>query len=281
MAVSNDFIHTENAIQNGIDALSQIVEEFLKKNIELVRVCRTAVLLMECGVNPFNAVFNELVYKCIKYQRKDGGWTDVEETLWCTTFLAIYENYLDKVYKAINWLEKQEHKDGCWGKSVRDFGRIPLTSLLLCFLPQLKSETRLKWLEDKWCWEQKLQPNLTYKAALTIMAFSRHNFNPEHNQLLNKTLAWICGQQNEDGGWGPWRNHPIGSDPWCTGICLVSLLHFPDILSKDLLNTGLKWIMEKQLSTGLWAYHYIEDGSAWALYALTKGSSILSRRKND
>ena len=87
----------EAEIQRGIDSLSQIVREFLYKDIELLRVCRTAVLLKECGVNPFNKVFEELACKCIKNQQKDGGWTDVEETLWCCAFLNIYENHTDSV----------------------------------------------------------------------------------------------------------------------------------------------------------------------------------------
>jgi len=156
----------EAAIQRGIDSLSHIVREFLYKDIELLRVCRTAVLLKECGVNPFNAVYDELARKCIENQRKDGGWTDVEETLWCTAFLDIYENHSDSVNGAIKWLHGQEHKDSCWGRSVRDQARIPLTSLLLCFLPQLKSDKRLKWLENKW--QQELNKRKTGKEGVGL-----------------------------------------------------------------------------------------------------------------
>lgn len=266
----------EAAIRNGIDSLSHIVEEFLYKNIELLRVCRTAVLLKECGVNTFNPVYEELTRKCIENQRKDGGWTDVEETLWCAAFLDFYENHSDSVNGAIKWLEGQEHKDGCWGRSVRDQARIPLTSLLLCFLPQLKSDNRLKWLETRWQQEQKMITNLTYKSALTIMTFSRNNYKPENKQLINESIDWLCGQQNVDGGWGPWKDHPVGSDPWCTGICLVSLTCFPYNVPTKVIKDGLQWILKKQLPDGLWPYHYIEDGSSWALYALVKGKNLLN-----
>lgn len=264
----------EVAIQDGIDSLSHIVEEFLYKDIELLRVCRTAVLLKECGVNPFNPLFYELALKCKSSQRKDGGWTDVEETLWCAAFLHIYENHSDSVSRALKWMEGQEHKDGCWGRSVRDRARIPLTSLLLCFLPQLKSAVRLSWLENKWQQEQRMDPNLTYKVALTIMAFSRNDYKPKNKLLIKKAIAWLCGQQNEDEGWGPWKNHPVGSDPWCTGICLASLTHFPGIAPSEVIKNGLGWIVKKQLPDGLWPYHYIEDGSSWALYALIKGNNL-------
>jgi squalene cyclase len=266
----------KDAIQIGIDSLSQVVREFLYKDIELLRVCRTAVLLKECGVNPYNNIFNELAQKCVKNQRKDGGWTDVEETLWCSAFLDIYENHSYSVNEALIWLEKQENKDGCWGRSDRDQARIPLTALMLKFLPQLNSAKRLKWLENKWNNEQKMHPNLTYKVALTIMAFSLNNYIPENNLLINNSISWLCEQQNNDGGWGPWKNHPVGSDPWCTGICLVSLIDFHKKVPVEVLKNGLRWILEKQLPDGFWPYHYIEDGSSWALYGLINGNKLLN-----
>jgi len=37
----------------------------------------------------------------------------------------------------------------------------------------------------------------------------------------------------------------------------------------------LKWIKRNQLGDGLWADHYIEEGSAWCFYALTEGYKFL------
>lgn len=258
------------AIRNGIDSLSHIVEEFLYKDIELLRVCRTAVLLKECGVNPFNPVFDELALKCKSTQRNDGGWTDVEETLWCTALLDIYDEHSNSVNKAIKWLGKQENKEGCWGRSGRDQARIPLTALLLCFLPQLKSIDRLSWLENKWEQEKNIVPNLTYKVALTIMAFSKNSYQPKNNHLISNAINWLCGQQNPDGGWGPWKNHPVGSDPWCSGICMATISQYHEIFPEGVRSRGTNWLLGKQLSNGLWPYHYIEDGSSWALYGLVK-----------
>jgi squalene cyclase len=200
----------------------------------------------------------------------------VEETLWCTVFLDIYKNHSGSVNGAIKWLKGQENKDGCWGKSIRDQARIPLTSLLLCFLPQLKSDKRFKWLENKWQQEQKTDPNLTYKVALTIMAFSKNSYQPENKQLTSNVISWLCEQQNDDGGWGPWKGHPVGSDPWCTGICLASMTCYPDIDPSDVIKKGLGWLVKKQLPDGLWPYHYIEDGSSWALYGLIKGNRLIN-----
>lgn len=269
----------KSGIVHGIDSLSQIIREFLYKNIELLRVCRTAVLLTECGVNPFNNVYNELAIECLKNQREDGGWTDVEETLWCTALLNLFYDYQDIVKKAIEWINGQEHIDGCWGMSIRDQARIPITSLLLYYLPQLRTTNRLKWLENKWTQEQELDPNLTYKVALILMVFSQAGYEPKNRQSIDKSIKWLCQQQNDDGGWGPWKDHPAGSDSWCTGICIVSLTHFPGKVPTKVLSNGLTWIKRKQLPNGLWPYHYIEDGSSWALYALIRGENFIYDRQ--
>ncbi|MBE3086635.1 MAG: terpene cyclase/mutase family protein [Bacteroidetes bacterium] len=271
----------EIAVKHGTITLSQTIKDFLQKDIELTRICRLALLLRESGVNPNAILFKKIAEKCIKMQKDDGGWSDVPETMWCASFLSLSKEYVNSVEKALKWINEQSHETQGWGKSIRDSARIPITGLILYFLPQISSDTYLRWLEGEWKKEWQSEPCLNYKAALTLMAFYKNNYHPKDNEVISKTVHWLAHQQNDDGGWGPWKGHPVGSDPWCTGICLVSLLHYPDELPQKVLRNGLEWIKENQLPNGLWAYHYIEDGSAWALYALTMGYSLLSKRKND
>jgi len=269
----------EIAVRHGIITLSQTIKDFLQKDIELTRICRLALLLRESGVNPNTILFKKIAEKCIKMQKDDGGWSDVPETMWCASFLSLSKEYANSVEKALKWINEQSRETQGWGKSIRDSARIPITGLILYFLPQISSDTYLRWLEGEWKKEWQSEPCLNYKAALTLMAFCKNNYHPEDNEVISKTVHWLAHQQNDDGGWGPWKGHPVGSDPWCTGICLVSHLHYPDELPQKVLRNGLEWIKENQLPNGLWAYHYIEDGSAWALYALTMGYSLLSKRK--
>ncbi len=279
MDVDNDSSEIEIYVHRGIISLSRTIKDFLQKEIELTRICRLALLLKESGVNPNTGLFKKIAGKCIEMQRDDGGWSDVPETMWCASFLNLSNEYPNSVEKALKWIYNQRHETQGWGKSIRDSARIPVTGLILYLLPQLSSDVYLKWLESEWKKEWQCEPCLNYKAAFTLMAFCKNNYHPEDNEIISKTTHWLAEQQNNDGGWGPWKDHPVGSDPWCTGICLVSLLHYPDELPRKALRNGLEWIKEKQLPNGLWAYHYIEDGSAWALYALTMGYSLLSKRK--
>ena len=280
MDVDKAISELEMAIHHAVISLTRIARDFLHKDIELLRICRLGVLLKESGVNPNTVLFRKIAEKCVKMQRDDGGWSDVTETMWCARFLNLTSEYVSSVEKAINWLNLQCRETQGWGKSIRDSARIPISGLILYLLPQLSSNVYLKWLENKWKKELEYKPCLNYKAAFTLMAFRKNNYHPEDNEIILKTVRWLADQQNNDGGWGPWKDHPMGSDPWCTGICMISLLHYLDEVPQKALRNGLEWIKEKQLPNGLWAYHYIEDGSAWAVYALTMGYGYLSRRKN-
>lgn len=279
MDVDKDVSAIETAVQHSVISLSQIVRDFLCKGIELTRICRLAVLLKESGINPNTVLYHKLAQKCIDMQKDDGGWADVVETIWCVSLLNSFEEFSDSKEKALKWLKTQRHNEGGWGKSIRDDARIPVTGLLLYLLPQLPSDQDIKWLENKWYEELEIEPCLTYKAAFTLMAFRQNNYLPVNQDLIAKTTHWLCDQQNDDRGWGPWKNHSVGSDPWCTAIGIVGLLQYPDTVPQKVLCDGLEWLEEKQLPNGLWPYHYIDDGSSWALYALTMGYGFLSGKR--
>jgi len=281
MGAGKDVPDIETAIHHSVISLSQIIRDFLNKDIELVRICRIAVLLKESGVNPDTVLYRKLAKKCIDMQRNDGGWTDVVETIWCTALLNIFNEFSNPVEKALKWLKGQKDKDGGWGKSKRDLPRIPVTGLLLHLLHQLSSDRDLKWLENKWNQEQELEPCLTYKAAFTLLAFSQNDYHPENQDLIAETVRWLSGQQNDNGGWGPWKGHPVGSDPWCTGISLMGLLKYPGKTPQKVSSKALKWLKEKQLPNGLWPCHYIEEGSSWAIYAMVSIYRKLNRKDVD
>jgi len=268
----------QTAIQKGLSALFLVLRQYLEKQIELERIVRVAVLLIRSGVNQNNSIFQEIAKRCLAEQKDDGGWIGVEDSIWCVAFLRNFEEYSQAYKSGLDWLGEQRLKNGEWGKTKRDnIGRIPITGILFYLLPELSNVDSLRWLESEWKREFGLNPKLTYKSAFTLMAFKRNNYQSFDTHLFNDTLDWLISQQNEDYGWGYCQGQPVGSTPFCTGVAITGILQYPDRIDPNVIVSGLKWIEKKQLEDGLWPDHYIEEGSAWTLYALVEGYRYLEK----
>ncbi len=268
----NSTIYT--SIQRGLTGLCITLEDFFKREIELARIAKIVVILYKDGLNLNNVLIEKIEEQCLKTQKSDGGWISVEDSFWITAFLKT-RNDLREYENGLKWLKSWQLTNGSWGKTNRDIGRIPTTGLLLYLLPELSNDKSFSWLEQEWHKDCAINPKLTYKGAFCLMALNSTNRQFTDKNLFENTLKWLASEQNDDFGWGPWRGHPVGSSPFCTGVALVGLLQFPDLVDRQVIVNGLEWIRKKQLPNGLWPDHYIEEGSAWCLYALTEGYRFL------
>lgn len=264
-----------NLIKKSMLALLLTTNQYLEKFIELDRVIKPVVILQKSGVNNNNSIFSKSAKMCLMEQKNDGGWISVEDSVWILAFLKEKSDYFTEYKNGLKWLKEQQLSDNSWGKTSRDIGRIPITGLLLYLLPELSNEKSFLWIENKWKKDFSITPKLTYKGAFCLMALKSANRQFTDKNLVDNTLKWLASQQNDDFGWGPWRGHPIGSSPYCTGVALVGLLQYPDLVDRQVIVNGLEWIRRNQLENGLWPDHYIEEGSAWCFYALTEGYKFL------
>jgi hypothetical protein len=76
----------------------------------------------------------------------------------------------------------------------------------------------------------------------------------------------------------PAENHPIGSDPWSTAICLVGLCSYPKLVSRQVIQRAVGWLCRTQLPSGLWPCHFIDEGSAYAYWGLREAIRVLEAR---
>lgn len=268
----------QRTAQKGLFGLLHVLKEFAQKQIELERLARVAVLLLKSGASKNNSIFREIGESCLSQQRSDGGWTCVEDSVWSVALLAHFSEFSKEYRHGLNWLREQQLENGGWGKTNRDMGRIPITGTVLHLLPELSTKKSLEWLNSEWRKDFSLNYKLTYKGGFFLMASRILENELIDINLVHGTLSWLESQQNEDFGWGPSRGHPVGSTPFCTGLALTGLLQYPDIISRDVIATGLEWLQKNQLEDGLWPDHYIEEGSAWSFYALTEGYKFLKGR---
>lgn len=205
-------------------------------------------------------------------QRADGGWSDVPETVWCVEALKPRCGAI--VWRGLDWLRTHRLDSGGWGRSKRDVLRIPVSALVLCF-HAAEVATRQDWEALRTCWETDLKQDLVlaYKAGFFLLCQSQ---NPETDRTLcEATMRLLVSSANDDGGFGPWRGHPIGSDPWSTGICLVGLCQFPDLADRKVIERAVKWLLRTQLPSGYWPYHFLDEGTAYAYWGLSEAARVL------
>ena len=259
-----------------VSSLITYLENCFDKRTETMRVARIGICLLITGGDRNTNINLKSRNLIIGSQQADGGWTDNEETILSLSFLERLE-YINNEYfdRGILWLRDQRHPDGGWGRTNRDISRIPITGLLLHLLPELSDQKAVEWLKNEWTKDFESQTRLTYKGAFFLLGLSASGVSTDDCLLIKRTYSFLADEQNDDGGFGPWKDHPIGSDPWSTGIVLLGLLSYPELVKREVLEKAVNWLGETQLPNGLWAYHYIEEGSAYAYWGLVESLKFL------
>jgi len=261
-------------VSQTITGLARFVHDGLCDELEAVRLARAGYSLIASGCTS-SATFpgNTLASYLASGQQTDGGWSDVEETLWCLGYLSAFGNsYQSELSRGIEWLESVQLPSGAWGRSNRDRPRIPITASVAIFAPTTIGDAGLRWLAKQWEADLSGPTQLTYKGAFFLLA-QAHSRASRDNDLVNRTVTYLTSEQEEDGGFGPWKGHPAGSDPWSTGVTLWGLSKVKDLVSRRTIEQALSWLQSTQLPNGLWPYHYLDDGTAMALTGI---SSVLT-----
>jgi hypothetical protein len=256
-----------NILLPTIMSLRNMIAEMNRKNLDLKRITKTASLLLLSGLSN-NSIPASIIERCLKKQQKDGGWVSTTDTLWNAYFLKLLDplQYKKNIGKALNFITLQENKEGLWGRCRRDISRIPVTGIIVYLFPQLAGEQKLLKLEQLW---QEEKNSLTYKAGYTLMAFKAADYQPQDRFLTAGTARWLMENQREDGGFAPWKNHPVHSDVFCTSIATLGLLQYKETVPEAVFRQAYHWLIKNRLATGIWPYHEMEDGASWGLYTLS------------
>jgi len=253
--------------------LAYFVHTAIQQKLEPVRLARAGYALFTggCSVRG-NFLGNSLASYLITNQKSDGGWADTEETLWCLGYLAtLGDRYEYQLSRGKDWLFKVRLPCGAWGKNERDQPRIPVTTLATVLTPEIIDTSTMAWLTNEWESDLTGSVQLTYKGAFFLLS-TRHPIFSDTDELISRTLNYLLKEQEENGGYGPWKGHPLGSDPWSTGVVLWGLSQFQSRLPSEIVDKALSWFQSNQLPNGLWPYHYLDDGASMALIGI---SSVL------
>jgi squalene cyclase len=267
----------EQKIVSASIGLTSFIHSALEAQMEVRRINLCTLALIRAGVLPRGELFSRVARYVVGHQQQDGGWTDVDESTLSVKLLSLIEPVnLTAIDKGKKWLRLQQNTDGGWGRTGRDISRIPVTGFLLHFLPVLSNSSAVKWLKKEWANDFAGETRLTYKGGFFLLGLSAAGVTVSECPLIQETYVYLAAEQNDDGGFGPWKNHPIGSDPWSTGIVLMGMLTYPQLIKKEVIKKTVNWLAENQLPNGFWPYHYMEEGSSYAYMGLVAAVRYLS-----
>lgn len=249
-------------ISSSTKALLIFISQLLSRKGELGRVAQIVTALSLAGIN----VKSDLIQRAAGYVKDmkypDGGWSDPEETAWAIGAIrGLGDEKKVLTQSAIEWLHAVRHQDGGWGLHPRDKARIRITALISELVPDVITEKDTQWLAQEWQNDFSGSVRLSYKAGFFLLAIS----NMPEDDLIARTIDHLFDDQNEDGGFGPWKGHPIGSDPWSTGVVLWGLSKWVEKVDKKVIEKAIDWLRKSQLPNGYWPYHYLDDGTSMAL----------------
>ena len=255
------------SIMISISSLMGMLDQMLKKNLDLSRITKVASLLILSGVS-YSSIDKAILNRCIAEQNADGGWISIPDTIWNTLYLKLSndESALLPYEMGCNYLINNKNKNGLWGRGIRDVSRIPVTGIIMNFLPELVTQRELELLEELWISEKN---SLTYKAGYTLIAFKATHYTPKTLNLIEETMEWLIENQRKDGGFAPWKDHPIESNVYCTSIACLGLIAYSCCVPKSTIEAATEWLVSNQLKSGIWKYHEIEDGASWGLLCLS------------
>lgn len=262
-------------INRATMSLLNMTREMHRKGIEIGRITKTGALLLMSGLSRQD-INPEVVTRCLDSQRADGGFIGNTDTIWNCKLLEYYPEFNEQRNAAIRWLTQDNGPEPGLGRSKRDMHRIPVTGLALYLLPELRRTETLNWLANLWLSEKN---SLTYKAAYTLLAFQESGFQYERPELTQDTVDWLISQQQSNGGFAPWLNHPVGENVYCTAVAMLGIMSDSSRPHTDVIDRARVYLCSTQLRSGIWPYHEIEDGSAWGLYALTQAELYLENYK--
>ncbi len=246
-------------------ALLGFLDHALAKPLEPIRIARTTFALLFAGCEPTSPLIQRTMDSISQVRRPDGGWADPVETAWAVSVISRIKGDTDSSVEAsLAWLRSVRREGGGWGLHDRDQSRIPVTGLIGLLAPEVISDEDRLWVHEEWGRDFSGTPRLSYKAGFYLLVTATEPKQRDPDRAIG-TLEHLTADQNDDGGFGPWRGHPVGSDPWSTGVALLGLSCWFDQVDQQVFQKALRWLEHSQLPTGFWPYHYLDDGTSLGL----------------
>ena len=183
--------------------------------------------LIDAGWGTGSQVIRSGVLYLRNTQWDNGSWNNnTAHTTFALIALATAETDPEVRFKGLQWLKKAQNPSGAWGKKERDPDNVLYTGAVLAGFRWLGFKQSFEpvskgadWLAEGINFDSGWAMQRGTQSDIFVTSWVIQGLEPVYD--IDAQIAWLKQLQNDDGGFGRYRNSP--SDPEITAIAIMAL----------------------------------------------------------
>ena len=183
--------------------------------------------LIDAGWGTGSQVIRTGVMYLRNTQLENGSWNNnTAHTIFALVALAAAETDPEVRFKGLRWLKKAQNPTGAWGKKERSPDNVLYTAAVLAGFRRLGFKQNFEPISKGADW---LAAGINYDSGwalqrgtqsdIFVTSWVIQGLEPVYD--IDAQIAWLKQLQNDDGGFGRYKNSP--SDPEITAIAIMAL----------------------------------------------------------
>lgn len=183
--------------------------------------------LIDAGWGTGSQVIRSGVLYLRNTQWDNGSWNNnTAHTTFALIALATAETDPEVRFKGLQWLKKAQNPSGAWGKKERAPDNMLYTGAVLAGFRRLGFKQSFEpvskgadWLAEGINFDSGWAMQRGTQSDIFLTSWVIQGLEPVYD--IDAQIAWLKQLQNDDGGFGRYRNSP--SDPEITAIAIMAL----------------------------------------------------------
>ncbi len=183
--------------------------------------------LIDAGWGTGSQVIRSGVLYLRNTQWDNGSWNNnTAHTTFALIALATAETDPEVRFKGLQWLKKAQNPSGAWGKKERAPDNVLYTGAVLAGFRRLGFKQSFEpvskgadWLAEGINFDSGWAMQRGTQSDIFVTSWVIQGLEPVYD--IDAQIAWLKQLQNDDGGFGKYRNSP--SDPEITAVAIMAL----------------------------------------------------------
>ena len=183
--------------------------------------------LIDAGWGTGSQVIRTGVMYLRNTQLDNGSWNNnTAHTVFALIALATAETDPEVRFKGLRWLRKAQNPTGAWGEKERSSDNVLYTAAVLAGFRRLGFKRNFEpiskgadWLAEGINFDSGWALQRGTQSDIFVTSWVIQGLEPVYD--IDAQIAWLKQLQNDDGGFGRYKNSP--SDPEITAIAIMAL----------------------------------------------------------